>query len=419
MIRMPRKRKQAKYRQAKVVSLVVLLVIVAGCGGSHPAGINNDTEAVQPIVSNKVKVLDKYDVQIVEKRENRLILDGDLPSLERDDVLVSGQGEGLLRKVVSIQRGRATTIVVETAPATLEDVFEQADIYISKIVTPDDIILPQGLPDGVTIITPSHSGRGEVVALEFKTQESIIFGSGKSSISASMSMKFGLKYDLIIKIRQRRLVYFLFALSPTLKGDMKLRSAVSFLNKKVEKTIFLIIFKPFVVWVSGVPIVVVPELKIYLGLDGTAVAGLEMAMVDEATLRIGLEFSNGFWHPIADKTFEAHLLPDLMIKPFGELSAKAYMRLELAFKLYGATGPFSKIEEYIEGKWTYQSSPTPTHTIDFALGLASGVGVKVDIPVIGNNLIRFEKENLVDIKKRPPFFPIILSGSAEVPVIIQ
>jgi hypothetical protein len=160
-------------------------------------------------------------------------------------------------------------------------------------------------------------------------------------------------------------------------------------------------------------------LGLYGGAYGTLVAGLELGIIMENSGKFGLEFKDGFWHPIAEVTRNVRLLPDFEIKPFGNLSAQLYILFEFKWKLYESAGAYVKFKPFVEGSYTFQPNPTPTHTIDILGGANAGVGAGLEIPLLGYKIASFEKEAVLKLKGHLPPFPITLSGSAEVSISIQ
>jgi hypothetical protein len=403
---------------------IVIFVALTGCGGGQKSVVsptigNQVDEQIPTIVKPKVKVLDRYNVQIIERTPNSLTLSGEAPPLERDDVLVSGQGEGLLRKVVSVHRNR-NGITIQTVPASLEDVFEQAHIHISKTLTPDDIILVEPLPEGVTLTVPNRRDRGEVIVANVSFKNKLILGDKeKNNIAISGNTSIGLGYNVDMRIINGKLVYFLTYVELKLNLSFVAKCNISFIRGEFKDVILLIPGKPFVVYVAGIPLVLRPELGLYGGAYGTLVAGLELGIIMENSGKIGAEFKDGFWHPIAEVIRNMRLPPDFEIKLFANLSAQLYVLFEFKWKLYESAGAYVKFKPFVEGSYTFQPNPTPTHTIDILGGANAGVGAGLEIPLLGYKIASFEKEAVLELKGHLPPFPITLSGSAEVPISIQ
>lgn len=334
------------------IFFAVLLVVITGCGGAPPPAGNNELEPVPTIINPKVRVLDNYNVQVVDKTENSLTLTGDVPLLERDDVLVSGKGNGLLRKVVATRRSRSNATVVETVPATLEDVFEQADIHISGAFIPVDVAL-ENLPEGVTVTPVRSPGRAELVDYEVKVDSKVLYGKegGRSAIKGSARLRFSVRVDVDIRIRYYKVEYFRLIMSGSIKTELELIGDIAFWRDKIEKVLWRLTGAPLP---TGIPwLVFIPELKGVMGVEGEVVAGLHLPLHAETTVTGGIEYSKGFLHPIARATITAWYPPDTPVQPFSELSLRVYKRPELSLKINDISGPFVAITMYLDGKWTY------------------------------------------------------------------
>jgi hypothetical protein len=410
---------------------IVIFVTLTGCGGGQKSVVsptigNQVDEQIPTIVKPKVKVLDRYNVQIIERTPNSLTLSGEAPPLERDDVLVSGQGEGLLRKVVSVHRNR-NGITIQTIPASLEDVFEQAHIHISKTLTPDDIILVEPLPEGVTLATPVRKERGkllEITPISLPFIDKIIFGNEKNNIKFTGETSIKLVWDITIKIVDGKLVYFSAYIGSKFNLSFITKCSISFIQKEFKTLIAVIRGKPITVYVAvpgiphPIPLTFTPEMWLYKGFKGALVAGLELGIIMEIGGKIGVKFVDGFWHPIAEVTRNMKFPQNLEIKPFGNLSAQVFWLYEFKIKLYESLGSSLRVKKFIEGSYTFRPNPAPTHTIDLLGGSSISVGAALEIPILGYKIASYESKELESKAHLPPF-PITLSGSAEVPISIQ
>lgn len=403
--------------------LASLLVLLAGCGGAPPPAGDDNPEPVPTVVNPKVRVLDNYNVQVVDKTENSLTLTGDVPPLQRDDVLVSGKGNGLLRKVVATRRTRSNATVVETVPATLEDVFEQADIRISGAFIPVDVIA-ENLPEGVTVTPIRKQGRAELeFDFEVKVGSAVLFGkkddkndTHKAAIRGTAKLQFALQVEVDIKIRFFRLEHFRFIVTGKTKAEVELVGDIAFWQGKLEKVLWRIPGAPIP---AGVPwLVFVPEMKGIMGAEGKVVAGLRLPLHAESTVTGGIEYSEGRWKPIGRVTIAGWYPPGVPVQVFGDLSVEVYKRSELSGKLNDMVGPYIAITLYLDGEWRHVFSEENV-VIDLTGGAKLGAGVKADAPFLGKQIAHFELDSIVDVKATVPGFPVKLSGLGEVPVVVQ
>ena len=119
----------------RVLGLFCLSLLTLSCGGGNNSQSPSSTAV---IVQPNVRVLPSDgSVTISNVTPTSVTLSGKVPALSPGIVLVSGQGEGMLRKVVSVASS-GNSQVVQTVTATLPEVFKQADIKITKTFGPDD-----------------------------------------------------------------------------------------------------------------------------------------------------------------------------------------------------------------------------------------------------------------------------------------
>ena len=125
---------------------VVLLALAPGCGGAggtEPVLFDEIPEdyfiAENVVVKPTTKVLpNDGSVVISNLTPDSLTVSGSLPPIAVDDVLVSGLGEGLMRKVTSVtDNGGSLDLLTEDA--SFVEVFESADISYRRMLTPADI----------------------------------------------------------------------------------------------------------------------------------------------------------------------------------------------------------------------------------------------------------------------------------------
>jgi hypothetical protein len=360
-------------------------------------------------------------VQIAGQTDSSLTLTGEVPSIKPGDVLVSSAGYGLLRKVVGVQRSRGA-VIVQTEQGTLEDVFQQLDFHFSKTLTPDDIILPETLPEGVTILRGRSGSRVDVFTVEVAVRDKVLYGSKKAGILASGILRFKLGFDVASRIMfPSRLVYFHATVNTAVEAELQVKANVSF--KRVESKQPLLPFpiygKP--IWVptgTFVPLIFVPVLDIYAGFEGTAATGLELAVVANVTCKAGCEFANGFWRPVGELNPNLELPSGFVLNPYLNLSAQTYTAVESSLLIYGLVGPYFRVKDpYVEGSWTFKPLPGPTYVVDLFGGVQADAGAKVE--VLGRTLARFDKEGVLDFRYHFPLFPMTFFGSGDVPVVIQ
>ena len=137
------------------------------------------------------------------------------------------------------------------------------------------------------------------------------------------------------------------------------------------------------------PVVVVPVLTVYVGIDGSLSAGITAGLTQSAGLRVGIAYSGGNWSPIAD--FSNNFSVSLPTVQVGA-QVRAYAQPELAFLLYGVGGPYANLTGYFD----LEMNPLTNPWLALYGGIQAGAGVKVE--VFGKDLVDFEFPSLFDYR---------------------
>jgi len=143
-------------------------------------------------------------------------------------------------------------------------------------------------------------------------------------------------------------------------------------------------FQPMVFWVGPVPIVITPELRLYLDAAGSVQAALTTAAGQTASVRAGLDYRNGTVRPVSGLSSAFTHLPPA----FGRTAtAQVGVATELSFGIYGVPGPRLSTRAYLgvtakAPQWTVQAGLT--------------AGVRLVVPQLGvdqrrDDVIRYAK----------------------------
>ena len=72
-------------------------------------------------------------------------------------------------------------------------------------------------------------------------------------------------------------------------------------------------FTPMTVWIGAFPVVIVPELTVTVGLNGTVESTVTTGVTQHAVLSSGLSYKSGSWEPIWSLTNDFVSIPQLWI----------------------------------------------------------------------------------------------------------
>lgn len=387
---------------------LVALGLLVGCGGGQ-------NESASAVLRSGVVVLPS-DVEVLVVGSSSVTLSGNVPTLKQDDVIVSGAGEGLLRRVKSVSRTRQGT-VVETGPATLEDVFEQANIAFRRDMGASDFASMTAYLPGVTIGTKRSATDLDRAPLEIELTlvDATLFEQGPAKVTLDGSVTVAITLDIAIELDWTGLKRFRFV--PTVVGDgnVTLTSNAEFELFSGKVLLGVLVGNPMVVPAGPIPLVFVPELDLYARWDGSLEVGVEFTSAAEATLGAGVEYTRGAgWSPVVVLP-----PPELALIPAGNVYVHISfdltpLRAELSLKLYGVVGPYVGVDfPRFELEYTRELNPAATR-ITAQAAFEGSAGAKVD--VLGQTLVEVDYPGAV--RQTFPFFQRVYPDSGGVIVII-
>jgi len=422
-------------RALALVLIPILLLCLVGCGGGGGApangggdngnGDNGDSTTV--VNPNTTVIPDDGSVEITEGAPGTLTLTGAVPELEPGDIIVSAIGRGLLRKVeavlttgVSTQNG-AGSIEVETSQATLEDLFETADIHIEKQLGPSDFESMEPLVDGVSFGAASSSVETSdlLYSIAVNFDRAVIAGTKKDPIVyIDGGGSFELEYVLDIRLDDWTTEYFKFGTtaSATLNVEVVAKREYAVEKKKIK--IGHLKGAPFawaVPTVPPLPVVITPVMDVYVTFEGSLDAEMTFKPIITLSATCAIIYEKGAgWSGIAEatKNFDVTPTPELTV------TANAKVGLfcpDVCFWLYGAVGPYvAATLPYGEMEYVLQSSP-PRQTLDAWIGFDFTLGARIE--VLGKTLVEDHEAKLLDGKYK--VWHLQYDAGGNVPTIIQ
>jgi hypothetical protein len=379
------------------------------------------TSAVDPLLPDYTKVIDDSTAQnlfSVSEDHSVLKFDQNTPyaqSLQPGDVVVSGVTDatpyGLLRKVTNVSTG-GPEITVETTEATLEDAIEEGEVNLEEPLTANDIESFVPLIEGVTLHAPEAgaltgpTGIQACVLLDSvlydhdddsSTKNDQIKLSGEACLSPIFRFAIGVSW-----FKLKNLV-FSAGVAESISLQLDAQFSASF---KKEIAIARIRFKPVKVQVSYLPLVFVPVLTVYVGIEGEVSAGITTRVTQSAEFTVGVSYRRGEgWAPI--KTLSTNFDYELPSLSAGA-GVRVYAGPEFDFFLYGVAGPYANIEGYLD----LELDPLNNPWLSLYGGVRAGAGVKARI--FGKTLFDYGINPIFDYREL-----IAQVGGNQPPVIIS
>jgi len=314
-------------------------------------------------------------------------------NLQTGDVIVSGSGTGMIRKVKSVSTSDDGSIVVETETAALEDAIKEGTISYTGKLTHGDLASTKTLIKGVEL------RKAEKLSSEFNVEiNTVIYDKDKNEDTTSDQIRlYGevtLTFEPDIAMDFRLLgglKEFKFAITTNITQDLStaIASGIDFIDKKVPLKTFY--FNPIPI---GPFVILIPEVTIYAGIEGEAEASVTPKVILEAAYTAGAHYKDGNWEPISNfsKKF-THESPTIS----GEVSIKGYIGPEFYCSINGVAGPSVGAEGYL--KLNGGASVYPSTSLWWKLYGGIAAYVKAEIKIIKwtiaeyrADLIKYETE---------------------------
>ncbi len=327
-------------------------------------------------------------ITIAETTADTVTFAGDLPKLASGDVIVSGEGLGLLRKVVDT-RQEGGQLIVATENAALVDVFDELDVDLTHTAEGSDWAEFQPA-DGVTasrLARPARQG-GSQTSFEAQFHNTGLSATinSNNSISAKLdgtvSLGFGLDSSIQIDgsgVQSFRFVPRLNATSDvTLKAEVKGQGSTSALNYLV------VVGSPVLFTIGPAPVVIFPTLFLRAQLSGAMAGGLKLTSDFTNDVQAGVSYTRGGgFATVYEREHSGSFLPEAAF--YTSLTADVILcRARLSTAVYALGGPGLDLKLLdLQAKLTV-TQPDPK--IKFEAGLFFGASITAAFTWIDNVL---------------------------------
>jgi len=274
-----------------------------------------------------------------------------LESLRPGDVIGSGVTAktplGMLRRVVKIDPGTRSMIV---APATLEDAVQQGSVQHSGNLLSRKFVAYSGkgqaIPqEAAKPFLPLSLEAANAQGQKVRFTGGVSFGSTAGmnyNFTLGLSYKKVWSYDSVtLGLLYKKIWSFNYGATTDVKLVMETISAegdVSF-DQEFEAGRFL--FEPVIIMMGRLPIVVAPELAVFVAAKGSVYAGMKARLEEGAIVSVGANYRDGQWTPFRKySTMYSFSEPEAGGRAKFILSVKP----QLFFKFYGIAGPATALE---------------------------------------------------------------------------
>jgi hypothetical protein len=288
---------------------------------------------------------------------------------------------GFLRRVTNMYTDNSGQFVIETVQAALDEAIESGgqttDIPLENIYheeTPTVLAALEKPRISPVAYAPTYAG------LKISFDEPIYDDDGDLStkndqvhVSGYVNIAQGAQVHMDLSIKNHQLESFHFTNTLKQTAELKLYSEVSLLyfDKSVDPAKYT--FAPITIFIGPVPVVIVPQLTISVGVNGDVSVNISTGIEQSSTITTTASYENGKWDwgsGISDN----HIGP-LETELTASASAGAFAGPKLSVLIYGVLGPYAQIKGYI----TLSGDPTATPLWKLVAGIKGEIGVKLDV----------------------------------------
>jgi len=301
--------------------------------------------------------------------------------LAAGDVIISTEGQGLLRKVQEIKE-EGGNVVITTIEGTLVDAMPTGRVAF-------DVNLAQNFKDAKILymaegieLKDQHAGKDDMIELVFSLEKELdenltIAGelSITPSISGTISWTGGIPDTIIMQYN--------------IEENLDISATVDIFSLELDKEIELMRADlPTITIYAGIPIIITPVIILKLGAGVEVNCEMSTGVHQELGFEAGFEYIKGDFDPFCDMDMDLGPIPPSLTN---SLEAKAYVKPQIEMKIYQVISPSLAMELYALLEAEIGASPWWT----LYAGLGGEAGFKVG--KWGFNILNI-KANLFDYK---------------------
>ncbi len=301
--------------------------------------------------------------------------------LQVGDILVDSASAwahyGYLRKIVSIETSKGETKVF-TTQAGLTEAILQGSIDFNSGSLKTSQIERMELADGVKLKNLKNTD-----FTVFDMEYDMTFGSGTDQVtvqgntSLDMGVFFKFNWDYCILCLPPEVTIELFESGVEINQSASINVVSQYgasVNQRIPVATFY--FEPWTFAIGPVPVVFVPKIQLFVGVDGQLTAEFTTGASESFNGRLGTRYTSADgWSTIKEKTFTYdYYPPELDIS----MNVEAGVGPEISLLLYGVAGPFTNVTacSLLEAEL---HTGTENWTLDYKVGVKAEVGIRVDV----------------------------------------
>ena len=385
-------RKAGKWLTWFGVFTAIIVVSVQPAAALQPSRLFQVTEAPAPqgeaIISPLVKLLDQDALGLLRavNDDGTYTFAGHTPALDSlavGEIMIGTQSRlmpfGFQRKVTDIVFSN-NEIIVRTIQAALDEAIVKADIGVEQPLTPENIFgaeqspglqlvsyIPRAAPDGFNLTLQNvvlTDGDGNP-----STTDDQVAANGYINLKPAFSFK--------AKISDSQVNELNFFVNTEEEARLEVSSTIDFLGPLLPDPVRIAryYFNPITIMVGWLPVLLTPELTVYVGMDGKVSASITTGVTQRAFITSGVEYLGGNWNGISPmEGFQPEAF-DFYGPTFkAECQLKVFVRPQVQLMIYSVVGPAGSVDGFLE----LDIDPA---TLDWQLydGVKIKVGVKIEV----------------------------------------
>lgn len=301
-------------------------------------------------------------------------------SLKEGDIIVSTDGYGFIRKITNITE-RGDSLIIETGFARLTEIVNEGKTSFSSLLSTQKIMKINYHKNGVVIDT-SLLKSTEDTPLEY-TIDIFLDPEQKIHLQGDFSILTELNGQLEIGWIPPRIE--LFELTYEINQSLNLSAEIELINFNYAHEVDLmnIYFQPIIAVISGVPVVLVPELEMAAGIETEVDCDLHTGINQELEYIAGVRYEDNEWTTmnVLNKDFN-YTSPQLNCNA----GARAYIKPQFNILIYGIVAPYLYSDLYSRISADLQSNPW------WSLYTGAGIGVGVEAEILGEEIFDFNTD---------------------------
>ena len=297
--------------------------------------------------------------------------------METGDIIVSDNGNGLLRKIKTITE-TADGLEIETEFASLTEVVNEGQTSFNSLLSTQKIMKIDYHKEGIVLDT-SLMKSTEDTQLEYDIDVFLDPGE-KVHVHGDFSILTELNGQLEIGYIPPRIS--LFEITYEIDQSLNLSADIELVDLSYEHEVDLVsvYFQPIIAIISGVPVVLVPELEVAVGIETEVYCDVFTGINQEMDYTVGLRYEEHEWTTINEfnKTFN-YTPPQLDCNA----GARAYIRPQFNILIYGVVSPYLYGDLYGRIEANIQNNPW------WNLYAGADLGVGIEAEILGKEIFDF------------------------------